>query len=428
MAVVRSAFLWGALASLGFFILIHTDTLRGEFFKRYFAGHWINYTETIMFFVGLSLLILRSCDLAEQRFSLKKKPFDDVPPLGDAAAESRALLGQLDQLPVDDRQGYLPRRLREALETVIRKGTADDLENELKYLSDVDGGRAHSGYAMVRLIIWAIPILGFLGTVIGITMAIAALDPKALEKSMDVVTKGLGVAFDTTALALALSMCLMFVQYFVDKQENTLLADVDERTLELLSVRLPTSGSDADPQLHAVRRMAEAVIVSVEQTVGRQADLWQQTIAVAEQRWSEVTGIGREQLEESFGRAISRSMETHRKHLLASETELAEHHHKHWASIVQSLDACTASTRAQQNELNRQAEMLLRVLDATNHVGQLENLLNRNLASLAASQHLQETLANLSAAVNLLNSRLERLAPASTYLPATTSTPASKAA
>jgi biopolymer transport protein ExbB/TolQ len=427
MAVVRSAFLWGALASLGFFILIHTDTLRGEFFKRYFAGHWINYTETIMFFIGMALLILRSCDLAEQRYSLKKKPFDDVPPLGDAADESRALLAQLDQLPAGEQQTYLPRRLREALETIIRKGTADDLESELKYLSDVDGGRAHSGYAMVRLIIWAIPILGFLGTVIGITMAIAALDPKALEKSMDVVTKGLGVAFDTTALALALSMCLMFLQYFVDKQENSLLADVDERTLELLSTRLPASGSDSDPQMHAIRRMAEAVIVSVEETVRRQAELWQQTIGAAERRWTEVTSVGREQLEEAFGRAVSRSMETHRKHLLAAETEMAEHHQRHWAGIVQSLDACTAGTRAQQSELTRQAEMLLRVLDATNHVGQLETNLNRNLASLAASQHLQETLANLSAAVNLLNSRLERLVPAAPYLP-TNTTPASKAA
>lgn len=428
MAVVRSALLWGALASLGFFILIHTGTLQGEFFKRYFTGHWINYTETIMFFIGLSLLILRSCDLAEQRFSLKQKPLDDVPPLGDAAAESRVLLAQLDQLPTDEQQAYLPRRLREALETVIRKGTADGLEDELKYLSDVDAGRAHGGYAMVRLIIWAIPILGFLGTVIGITMAIAALDPKALEKSMDVVTRGLGVAFDTTALALALSMCLMFVQFFVDKQEQRLLADVDERTLELLSARLPAAGSDADPHMHAVRRMAEAVIVAVEQIVVRQAQLWEQTLAAAAERWSEVTSIGREQLEESFGRAVTRSMETHRKHLLAAETESAEQNLKHWTGVVQALDACTASTRAQHGELNRQAEMLLRVLDATNHVGQLENLLNRNLASLSASQHLQETLANLSAAVNLLNVRLERLAPAASYLPATNTTSASKAA
>lgn len=426
LAVVRSGALWGGLASLGFFVLIHTGTLGGEFFHRYFAGHWINYTETIMFFVGLALLVLRACDLADQRFDLKKPMFDDTTPVGDSSAESKHLLEQLDKLPASDRQTYLPRRIREALDAVIRKGSADSLDDELKYLSDVDAGRAHAGYAMVRLIIWAIPILGFLGTVIGITMAIAALDPKALEKSMDTVTQGLGVAFDTTALALALSMFLMFVQYFVDKQENRLLSDIDVRTRDLLVPRFPVAGTPEDPQMHAVRRMAEAVITAVERTVIKQAELWQGTILAAENRWSEVTAVGRDQLEESFGKALNKSMETHRKHLLAAEETTADLNRKHWAGVQHALEACAAAGRAQSGELTRQADVLLQVVQAANQVGKLEETLNRNLASLSASQHLQETLINLSAAVGLLNARLERLAPTPAYLSA--SSPSSKAA
>jgi len=40
----------------------------------------------------------------------------------------------------------------------------------LKYLSDLDAAHAQAGYGLFRVIVWAIPITGFLGTVIGITM------------------------------------------------------------------------------------------------------------------------------------------------------------------------------------------------------------------------------------------------------------------
>lgn len=427
-AVMRSSMLWGGLASLGFFALIHTGTLQGEFFHRYFAGHWINYTETIMFFIALAQLILRSSDLAEQRAGLKKSPFDETVPVGDAKAETTHLLEQLQNAPHAERSHYLPRRLRETLESILRKETADELQADLRFHSEIDAMRAHGGYAMIRLIIWAIPILGFLGTVIGITMAIAALDPKALEKSMDTVTAGLGVAFDTTALALALSMVLMFVQYFVDNQEQRLLAAVDDRAADLLTPRFPLAGSTDDPQMQAVRRMAEAVIGAVERTVGKQAELWRDVMTAADDRWRQVASIGSDQLEASFSSAIDRSMETHRQHLLSAEEASAERTHLRWLGVQQALESCATGTRGLQADLARQADAMLRLVDATGHIRVLEDSLNRNLTSLASAQHLQETLLNLSATVNLLNARLERIAPSSPYLNSAAATLASKAA
>ena len=88
---------------------------------------------------------------------------------------------KLAEIPEADKKSFLPQRLKAALEGVCRKGSGDGLEDDLRFLSDIDAGRAHASHAMVRIIIWAIPILGFLGTVIGITMAIAGLDPKMLE-------------------------------------------------------------------------------------------------------------------------------------------------------------------------------------------------------------------------------------------------------
>ena len=71
-AVMHSSILWGSLASLGFFTLIHTGTLSDEFFRRYFAGHWVEYCETIMFFIGLAQLILKFGDVADQRHTARQ--------------------------------------------------------------------------------------------------------------------------------------------------------------------------------------------------------------------------------------------------------------------------------------------------------------------------------------------------------------------
>ncbi len=408
-AVMQSSLLWGGLAALGFYTLIHTGSLSDPFFHRYFASHWTLYAETVAFFVALAQLILRAGDLADQRHRLNKVKFDDGVPLGDGEEEARSLLDQLAKLPATQRDDYLPRRLRETLEAVGRKGSADEVEADLRYLSDVDAGRAHAAYAMVRLIIWAIPILGFLGTVIGITIAIAALDPKALEGSLNTVTGGLGVAFDTTALALALSMVLMAGQFVIDRQEQRLLADVDGRAVDLLMPRFPTSGSQADPQLRAVRKMAEAVVGSVERCVQRQAELWGRTIETAQLRWESAATAGRDQIEEAFGKALDRSMAAHRKHLLAAEDSTAEQNRKHWLQVQQALEASAAGAAAQQSELRRHGDALLRIVETSAELRKMEDSLERNLDALASTQQLQETLFNLTAAVSLLNARLERL-------------------
>jgi hypothetical protein len=334
--------------------------------------------------------------------------------VGDPVFEAGILQDQLGKLPESHRNDYLPTRLNDALETVKRKSGAGELESDLRFLSDCDAGKSHAGYAMIRLIIWAIPILGFLGTVIGITIAIKGLNPKALEQSLEVVTSGLGVAFDTTALALTLSMCPMFLQYLLDKFEQRLLAEVDTAAIALLMPRFPSAGGEQDPEMTAVRRMADAVIGTVERCVAKQAELWGRTMESAERRWEVVASAGREQLEESFGKALTKSIETHRKHLLAAEESVGELNRKHWQDVQKSLETCAASGLEQQTELRRQFESLQGIVDASSEIRRMEESLERSLGALSASQHLQETLTNLTAAVHLLNARLERLTPAAT--------------
>src|SRR4030095_12522173 len=121
---------------------------------------------------------------------------------------------------------YIVRGWRGALEFVRRKNSADALDAHLRHLEEVESVRVNAAYSMVRIIIWAIPILGLLGTVIGITIAVANLNPETLEESMTKVTHGLGVAFDHTATALSLTMLLMFAKSGVERLEDALLLRV----------------------------------------------------------------------------------------------------------------------------------------------------------------------------------------------------------
>jgi biopolymer transport protein ExbB/TolQ len=350
------------------------------FVLRYFAGHWVEYLETAMFFVGMASLIIKALDVGRQSAALHRTLLPTRETEAQSPADSRRLLDHLSQLPDAQQDDYLPRRLREALQSVLFAGTADKLGDELKYLSESDGARSHASYGQLRIIIWAIPILGFLGTVIGITMAIASLNPQALEDSLPTVTGGLGVAFDTTALALGLSMVLMFLQYFVDRMEGRLLAAVDAHAAEELAGRFEQLGAGDDPQLAAMRRLAETMLRATDKLVQRQAELWQQSIDAAGTRWSEMATSAGRQLESSLSGALAQAMATHAEKLAASAEATAEQ--------------------------NRQAEILLRVVEATGNIAKLEEQLNRNLGALAGAQHFEETLLNLSGTINLLNARL----------------------
>jgi biopolymer transport protein ExbB/TolQ len=296
-------------------------------------------------------LVIKAVDVAGQSRGLGEPLLGAIPAGGQTVVESGRLLARLDRLPAWRTNDYLVNRLREALQHISRRNSAESLDDQLRYLAAVDADRLHASYAMIRLIIWAVPILGFLGTVVGITMAIASLRVDAVQESMQEVTSGLGVKFDTTALALTLSMILMSLQYFVDRVENALLAAVDRRAEEELVGRFARVPVDSEGQIVALRRTSQTVVESLDGMV----------------------------------RQIQRVM----------------------AQNAQSLAAV-------ENALMQKADALGRAVEATGYVTRLEESLNRNLAALAGSRNFEETVMSLAAAIHLLNSRLAALPGAPT--------------
>jgi len=371
--LAKSPILWGGLASAGFYALVRSGVLGGPLIERYFASHPVEYAATTMFFVGLAVLVLKALDIVGQYSSLGESILGATGGTGELLDDCHALLGRLNRLPARRQGDYLVCRLREAIEHVRRRGSADSLDEQLKYLADLDAGRAHAGFALVRVIIWAVPVLGFLGTVIGITMAIANLAPGAVEDSLPQVITGLSVAFATTTQALLLSIVLMFAQHYVDQKESDLLAVVDQRTAAELEGRFAEIPSGANGQLVAVRRMAE--------TIG-------------------------ERLQRSLETALRESLEAHARQLTAAEQAAAERGRRHWQDVQQTQAGSLRAMASLQSAITGQADVLQRAVEATGSVMRLEDALNRNLAALAGAGNFEQTVISLAAAIHLLNGRL----------------------
>ena len=104
------------------------------------------------------------------------------------------------------------------------------------YLHEID-----LRYNIVRYITWLIPSLGFIGTVIGIMLALNYAGDRANVQSADMlyqVTERLGVAFSTTLLALVMASILVFIQNIVQGKEETALNKAGQYCLDNLINRL----------------------------------------------------------------------------------------------------------------------------------------------------------------------------------------------
>jgi biopolymer transport protein ExbB/TolQ len=405
--ILRSPILWGCVLAGGFYGLVLGGAINYPRVTRYFTHHPVEYMETVLFGVGLATLSLKAIEIARQRRAVRRSLLGPVAqghqPLDRLC---QGLLQQLHRLPAPRRSGYLPHRLQAALEHVFRKGSARDLDDELKYLADADATRQYNSYGLFRVIIWAIPILGFLGTVIGITMALDGVRADAMEESMGNVVTGLGVKFDTTAVALAMSIVLMFLHFFVDCWENALLEEVDLRTQEELDGRFPQESPGGEDAGAVLRQMSDAVVLAIERMIQRQTEVWQAAMDAAATRWTRIAQTAGGQVQESVTRGLAEGLRQHAELLAAAEEAAAAGHRQQWEKFHEGLAENVAALAAMQESVGRQADVLTRAVEASGDVIRLQDALNHNLSALTSSKHIEQSVLGLAAAIHLLNARL----------------------
>jgi hypothetical protein len=128
---------------------------------------------------------------------------------------------------------------------VSRSGS--DVSEAVRTQADVDLGRLVSSMATVHFLAWAIPAIGFLGTVRGLatSLTMGAHTDMELQKFIHGATVHLNVAFDCTLVALSLSIALMFLLHSVQRDEEALVIDCQQYCLEHLVARLRDIGPEA---------------------------------------------------------------------------------------------------------------------------------------------------------------------------------------
>ena len=192
---------------------------------------WTPYAMVTLFVLALMTLFIKWRKLVFQ-----KKAFSvELIPLGNnfALTSETALdvIKTLNESVDDPKRFVLFNRIERALLSLKNVGNVSDVSEMLRAQAENDESHMDSSYGILSGIIWVMPILGFIGTVVGLSGAIggfgAVLNTDAtvssLRDSLAPVTSNLGIAFDTTFVALVLAMIIQMLMTLLRKQEEMFL-------------------------------------------------------------------------------------------------------------------------------------------------------------------------------------------------------------
>ncbi|MFM1897613.1 MAG: hypothetical protein RLZZ385_2687 [Pseudomonadota bacterium] len=140
--------------------------------------------------------------------------------------DSRNLARPVEALPPQQREYLLPRAILAGLHRFQTTRNIQDAAATIKDVCDTEADRMETELTIVRYIAWAIPSIGFLGTVRGIGQALAQAY-QAVSGDIVGVTVSLGVAFNSTFVALVVSILLMFLLHQLQLLQDRLVLDTN---------------------------------------------------------------------------------------------------------------------------------------------------------------------------------------------------------
>lgn len=119
-----------------------------------------------------------------------------------------------------------------------RSDSTGDMLDVVSTQIKINMTKAESKQSLTRYLAWAIPSIGFIGTIMGIAQALGFADQAGDEEGLKMVTDAMYVAFDTTLLSLFLSIILMWFFHNLQESEDDLHSDMEEYVIENLVNRI----------------------------------------------------------------------------------------------------------------------------------------------------------------------------------------------
>lgn len=183
----------------------------------------------ILMFWALAIMGYKTVAILDERRLLEV----DLIPIAEGMRilpeDTREFARDVQALPPERQRYLLPRVLLNALRRFSSTRNIQDVASSTHTICESEADRLESELAMIRYISWAIPSIGFIGTVRGIGEALAQAD-RAVQGDIAGVTQSLGVAFNSTFIALLISIVLMFLVHQLQLFQERLVFDTESYT------------------------------------------------------------------------------------------------------------------------------------------------------------------------------------------------------
>jgi hypothetical protein len=211
------------------------------------------------FLWGGFILLSRYLEVVRQRGALRLGLLPTEEGARILYEDARPLQRKVEQTTAGQGPFILVTLIRQALTKFALSRSTKEVGDAVRTQAEVEQGRLVTSMATVHYLAWAIPALGFLGTVRGLagSLTMAAHTDLSDAEFLRGATNHLNVAFDCTLIALVLSLVVMFLLHNVQRDEEALVIDCQQYCLEHLVNRLYEPEPMAEPHPSAQETIVE---------------------------------------------------------------------------------------------------------------------------------------------------------------------------
>ncbi|MEM9825169.1 MAG: MotA/TolQ/ExbB proton channel family protein [Planctomycetota bacterium] len=212
------------------------------------------YAAVFLGFWCVVILLAKRRKLAIQRQALKHAVIPDNHEFKLTPETATVISRRVHELADDPDQFLVLNRILVAMRSLENLGRMEEVDKVLRSIADRDESAQSTSFGMLSGFLWAIPVLGFIGTVLGLAAAIgnfgavleAEKDIDQIVQRLKEVTGGLSTAFETTLVALLIALVLQLWISSQRKSEEEFLDDCQEYCLKQILSRM-RSGKDLEP-------------------------------------------------------------------------------------------------------------------------------------------------------------------------------------
>lgn len=364
----------------------------------------VQWLELLCFFVVVLFMILKSRIIRYQIQHI----YDDTAQLSSMNMDNEDDLQLLRKRIHDeglDEKSILLGRLDRGLALWLATKDVGRVGSWMGSEASRDNAMSDLTYTLARTMMWAIPILGFIGTVQGLSSAVGgfgdflsgAADLAAIKGAIADVTIGLGVAFDTTFLALMLVTIIQFPLSSLMRREATLLGEIEVYIDEHFVSRLPS----AEQQAVVIENLEDSIEAAFRRYIpdpDRYEEVFTESIekagTVVEKQFESFTQKyvdARKQATDDEVQALAGALES--AHLKAAE--LANQYARSADGIQTALGDSLAKAAQAAGDVAKQVDTIADLGAKIQELLQVEQALERAVAGIAGADEFQKTFAQL---------------------------------